>query len=271
MATQRSSTGAVDSRDQFGRQAGQCSVSNANTRASPRHASANRAARPWPGPARAAVRTLAISIASRTTCGPEAREVAACPMVEPLFDESRYAEQDRAATGWPRITPPHSTTNSAFVSHTSPDSPACQRWVLPAIERAVSDPVFLDYHSFRNLVEVRDAYARNILVNLRCSEHLIVVLSESALSSTWVKEEVSWWVRRRGTEETTVVALDRSARDALHPRLSEAAVIDFTWWKWLAGWRLTWRLRRVLFTSGWFVIKRWPRRVHRSMLKRRLQ
>jgi hypothetical protein len=187
-------------------------------------------------------------------------------MSEPLFDESQYAVQDRTARGWPRITPPYSTTNSVFVSHTSADSPTCQTWVLPAIERAVSAPVFLNYYSFSD-PEFRDAYSRKILVNLRCSEHLVVVLSERAMSSPWVREEVSWWLRRRGTAEITVVAVDGSAREELHSRLSEAPVIDFSGWKWLAGWRLTRRLRRELFSSGWFVLKRWPRRVHRRMLE----
>jgi hypothetical protein len=159
---------------------------------------------------------------------------------------------DRGATGWPRITPPLSTTNSVFVSHTSADSPACEKWVLPAIESAVSAPVFLDFYSF-SVATFRDAYARAILVNLRSAEHLVVVLSAHALASDWVREEVSWWVRRRGVDEITVVELDASSKDSLHPRLPEAAAIDFSGPKWLAGWRLTHRLRSELCWSGWLV------------------
>ena len=187
-------------------------------------------------------------------------------MAEPVFDESQYAEQDRTATGWPRITPPSSTTNSVFVSHTSSDAGACRRWILPAIKRAVLMPVFLDYYSFDN-PNFREAYARSIVVNLRCSEHLVVVFSEPALSSPWVQEEVAWWVRRRGTREMTVVAMDSSPRSALHPKLPEAVAIDFSSWKYFAGWRLTRRIRTALFTSDWLIVKRWPRVVNQGMAK----
>lgn len=94
----------------------------------------------------------------------------------------------------------------------------------------------------------------------------MVVLSERAESSPWVNEEVSWWLRCRGTAEITVVAVDGSARGELHSQLSEVPMIDFSKWKRFAGWRLTRRLRKELFSGGWFVVKRWPRRVHRSML-----
>jgi hypothetical protein len=113
-------------------------------------------------------------------------------MSEPLFDESQYAEQDRAARGAQDNLPLFRRPTPLIVSHTSADSLTCKRWILHAIERAVSAPVFLAYNSFSNS-KFRDVYARQILVDLRCSEHLVVVLSGSAMSSLWVQEEVSWW------------------------------------------------------------------------------
>ena len=184
-----------------------------------------------------------------------------------LFDESPYIDQDRTATGWPRITPPSSVSIPVFVSHTSFDIPACQEWILPAIEGAVSNPSFLNYYTFSD-PRFRDAYARQILVNLRCSEHLVVVLSRQALDSPWVNAEVCWWVRRRGINEITVVGLDRSKRELIDPCLAYVPNIRADRWRWLAGRRLTLRLRHELRASDWFVIRRWPRRIHRSMTER---
>ncbi len=186
-------------------------------------------------------------------------------MIEPIFDESLYAELDGESPSWPRITPPSSTTVSAFVSHTSVNAQQCKNWVLPAIEHAVSGKIFLNYDTFKNPL-FREAYARNILVNLRCSEHLVIVLSEAAMSSAWMKEEVSWWLRRRGSEDVTVVALDTTTKVLLHPQLADVPAVDFSRWPWLAGWQLTRRLKKELASSGWLVVRRWPRRVHRSML-----
>lgn len=187
-------------------------------------------------------------------------------MRAPVFDESVYTEIDRQSSSWPRITPPSSTTLSAFVSHTSADATQCKKWVLPAIERAVSAHRFLNYDTFNNPL-FREAYARGILVDLRCSEHLVVVLSSAALSSIWVKEEVAWWVRRRGKEHITVLNLDTTARELLHPQLVDVPMINFSRWRWLAGWRLTWRLQKELASSAWLVVRRWPHRVYRSMLQ----
>ena len=187
-------------------------------------------------------------------------------MTEPLFDETPYAEIDSVSTGWPRVTPPFSNSASVFVSHTSHDISTCRKWILPAIERAVSSPCFLNYYSFRD-ERFRDAYARHIIANLRCAEHLVVVLSEAAILSPWVKEEVAWWIRRRGTDDITVVALDSVQNTALHPCLSVAVQIQFSGVKLLAAWALTRRLRKKLSSSDWLVLRRWPQRVHRGMLR----
>ena len=160
-----------------------------------------------------------------------------------------------------------SATTSAFVSHTSLDQAFCQQWILPAIKRAVHDPFFLDYDTFKDPT-FRESYARTILSRLRSAEHLVLVLSAAAMHSVWVRAEACWWVTRRGLKDITVVTTDSSRAVGVHPDLVGATTIGFSRFRWLASRALTRHMRTALFDSGWYILKHGPNGYHRSMRKR---
>ena len=119
-----------------------------------------------------------------------------------------------------------------FVSHTLPDTPFCRALVLPAIESVVprnfNQYVFMDLENFGRS-SVRDgknadlfakAYAKDIDRLLAQSRYFLLVASQAALLSSWVRREVSWWFTNRHGTEMFVVHREACDLDALHVEAS---------------------------------------------------
>ena len=189
-------------------------------------------------------------------------------MTEPFFDETAYTETDRTLTTWPRITRPYSTTIPIFISHTSKDGVSIRKWLLPIVEWVVFKPFMLNYDSFKD-PRFREAYANQILQSLRGSEHLLIVMSQSTLASDWVREEVNWWLTRRGNSDITIASLDGTKGTDMNAGLQGIRCFSLSQNHWITRILFSLHLRRALASSGWLIVKRWPRRIHRSMLPKK--
>ena len=110
----------------------------------------------------------------------------------------------------------------AFLSHTADDTPFLQREVV------TDKPAHFFLMDYRTHSEgITEVYRRNILQALSSCAWFLVVVSDAALTSVWVRFEVRWALQYRRSERMRVLVLSAADPSQIDPGLASIQRIDF--------------------------------------------
>ena len=108
-----------------------------------------------------------------------------------------------------------------FVSHASQDAKFIENEVLSLLYKNGNRPWYSYYQ-----IKAGEEWERRIFAGLRISEWFLVVLSNSAVTSNWVRAEVHWAMENR-KDKIIPLLLQECAIDELHLKLPTIQYIDF--------------------------------------------